>query len=132
MSAGRELGELELDRTIHEKARLMILAFLSSREEPETGFTELRDGLGFTAGNLSTQLRTLEEAGYVAIVKGYRGNKPYTGAALTAAGRRALVAYLADLEVVVASLRGDASRRGGGSMPGDRAGDGAGENPRKE
>jgi DNA-binding MarR family transcriptional regulator len=105
MSGKRELGALELDRTIHEKARLMILAFLSSSGEPETGFTELRDALALSAGNLSIQLKNLEEAGYVGTEKGYRDNKPYTGVRLTASGRRALGAYLAELEVIVASLK---------------------------
>jgi DNA-binding MarR family transcriptional regulator len=106
MSGRGELGALELDRTIHEKARLMILAFLSSSGEPETGFTELRDALGLSAGNLSIQLKNLEEAGYVGLEKGYRDNKPYTSVRLSAAGRRALEAYLAELEVIVASLKG--------------------------
>ena len=106
MSGPSDLAGLELDRTIHEKARLMILAFLSSRSEPETGFTELRDALEMSAGNLSIQLRNLEEAGYVGIEKGYRDNKPYTGVRLAASGRRALESYIAELEVVIASLKG--------------------------
>jgi DNA-binding MarR family transcriptional regulator len=104
-SAARELGELDLNKIIHEKSRLMILTYLASTKEAETGFTELRDALGFSAGNLSIQLKTLEEAGYLATSKTFRDNRPYTGVNLTAAGKKALEAYLADLEVIVASLK---------------------------
>jgi DNA-binding MarR family transcriptional regulator len=119
MNGAKDLGGLELDRTIHEKARLMILAFLSSSSEPETGFKELRDALGLSAGNLSIQLKNLDEAGYVDMEKGYRNNKPYTAVRLTAKGRRSLEAYLAELEVVVASLKGTSfSGTGTGGKPG--------------
>ncbi len=104
--SGREgLGSLELDRLIHEKARLMALTYLASSEEPETGFTELRDALGLSAGNLSVQLKNLEEAGYVSMAKSFRDNKPYTAVSLTVAGRKALESYLAELEVIVASVK---------------------------
>ena len=83
----------------------MILTYLASANETETGFTELRDALGFSAGNLSIQLKTLEEAGYLASSKSFRDNRPYTGVALTLSGKKALVAYLADIEVIVASLK---------------------------
>lgn len=99
------LGSLELDRLIHEKARLMALTYLASSDEPELGFTELRDALGLTAGNLSVQLRNLEEAGYVSISKSFRDNKPYTAVRLTVPGRQALDAYLAEMETIVASVK---------------------------
>jgi len=102
---GRGLGSIELDRLVHEKARLMILTYLASAGEPETAFTELRDALAMTAGNLSIQLRNLEEAGYVAIGKSFRDRKPYTGVRLTVRGRDALDRYLAELEVIMASVR---------------------------
>jgi len=106
MKGKRSLDGVELDRVIHERTRLMILTHLASSDEAETGFTSLRDALGLSAGNLSIQLRTLEEAKYVVITKQFRNNKPWTGVSLTAQGRRAIQAYLADLEVIVASLRG--------------------------
>lgn len=106
MKEGRRLGDLELDRIVHERARLMILTRLASSQEAQTGFTDLKEGLGLSAGNLSVQLRTLEEAGYVEIEKRYKDKKPWTGLSLTPAGRRAIEAYLKDLEVIVASLRG--------------------------
>ncbi len=101
----KAIGELGLDKLVHERARLMILTYLASSSEPETGFTELRDELGFTAGNLSTQLRVLEEAGYVALHKEFRGARPYTGVRLEPAGKKALEEYLKELEIIVASLK---------------------------
>jgi len=102
---GDVLSSLGLDKVIHERARLMILTYLASSPENEVGFTEMRDSLGFTAGNLSVQLRTLEEAGYVVIEKRFVANKSFTGARLTSSGQRALSSYLSELEVIVASLK---------------------------
>jgi len=106
MKEGKGLGGIELDRIVHERARLMILTHLSSSEAAETGFTELKTALGLSAGNLSVQLRTLEEAKYVEIAKRYKDKKPWTGVVLTMEGRKAIESWLRDLEVIVASLRG--------------------------
>jgi DNA-binding MarR family transcriptional regulator len=105
-SAAPDLAALELDKVIHERARLMLLTYLASSDKPQTGFTELRDELRMSAGNLSVQLKTLEEAGYVQIEKRFVANKPYTGVGLTVRGQKALSDYLGELEVIVASLRG--------------------------
>ena len=99
------ISGLDLDKVIHERSRLRILTYLASSTSGEVGFTELRDGLGFTAGNLSVQLRTLEEAGYLRIDKRFVANKSYTGLALTPAGESALTAYLAELEIIVETLK---------------------------
>jgi DNA-binding MarR family transcriptional regulator len=99
------LAGIDLDRVIHERSRLMVLTYLSTSEGGEAGFTELRDGLGFSAGNLSVQIKTLEEAGYVRVDKRFVAKKSYTGVRLTPAGESALSGYLAGLEVIVASLR---------------------------
>ncbi|PKL24509.1 MAG: transcriptional regulator [Spirochaetae bacterium HGW-Spirochaetae-3] len=109
MSGRKRLVELGLDRLIHEKARLMILTYLSSGDAPETGFTELRDALELSSGNLSIQLKTLEEAGYVAIEKSFKNNKPYTAVRLSVEGRRALDGYLGELETILTTAR---SKRG--------------------
>jgi DNA-binding MarR family transcriptional regulator len=105
---GGTLSSLGLDKVIHERARLRVLTYLASSSESEVGFTEIRDALGFSAGNLSVQLRTLEEAGYIEIRKRFVSNKSYTGIRLTPAGQGALSAYLAELEVIVASLKANA------------------------
>lgn len=93
-----------LDRIIHERARLAIVAALAA--EKELSFAELRESTKLTDGNLSVQLRNLEAAGYVALTKSEAGGrKSRTAARLTNAGRRAFTAYLADLDKVLGRWR---------------------------
>ena len=90
---------LQLDRVIHEKGRLTILSMLAA--SPELSFTELRDGLGMTDGNLTTHIRTLQQAGYLSVTKSFQNNRPLTTCALTAAGRKAFTNYINLLEEIV-------------------------------
>ena len=90
---------LQLDRVIHEKGRLTIMSLLAA--SPELSFTEIRDTLGMTDGNLTTHIRTLQEAGYVSVAKSYRKNRPLTTCTLTAQGRKAFAAYINLLEAIV-------------------------------
>jgi len=90
---------LQLDRVIHEKGRLAIMAMLAAT--PELSFTELRDMLDMTDGNLTTHIRTLQEAGYVAVVKSYHNNRPLTTYTLTPAGRKAFTEYVSLLDRIV-------------------------------
>ena len=75
----------EIDRVIHEPARLMVVALLAAVEEAD--FQYLRQTTGLTQGNLSTHLSKLEEAGYVAIEKTFRGKYPLTICRLTKRGQ---------------------------------------------
>jgi DNA-binding transcriptional ArsR family regulator len=79
------------DRLIHEPARLAIMAVLSACESAD--FAYLLNSTGLSKGNLSAHLSKLEEGGYIAITKSFKGNYPNTTCALTAAGRRAFNAY---------------------------------------
>lgn len=90
---------LQLDRVIHEKGRLAIMAMLAA--SPELSFTELRDALSLTDGNLSTHVRTLQEEGLVSVAKSFQKNRPLTTCSLTAAGRKAFAEYIALLEQIV-------------------------------
>lgn len=81
-----------LDDVIHGRVRLGIVAYLASAEVAD--FTELKDVLEVTQGNLSIHLRKLEEAGYVAIDKSFVGRKPLTRVRLTETGRAAFSKYL--------------------------------------
>ena len=90
---------LQLDRVIHERGRLAIMSMLAA--SPELSFTELRDTLEMTDGNLTTHMRTLQEAGYVSIAKSYRNQRPLTTVSLTAAGRQAFASYVTLLEQIV-------------------------------
>jgi len=82
----------KIDDVIHGRIRLGIVAYLASAEVAD--FNELKSALEATQGNLSVHLRKLEEAGYVAIEKGFLGRKPLTRVRLTPAGRAAFAKYL--------------------------------------
>lgn len=90
-----------LDDVIHGKLRLGIMACLSGLDAAT--FSELKTHTRATDGNLSAQLRKLEDAGYVAIEKRFVGRRPQTRARLTEAGRDAWSQYLAHLEILIAS-----------------------------
>ncbi len=90
---------LHLDRVIHERGRLAIMSMLAA--SPDLSFTELRDMLEMTDGNLTTHMRTLQEAGYVSIAKTYRNRRSLTTVSLTPAGRKAFANYVALLEQIV-------------------------------
>ncbi len=81
----------DVDRIIHEPARLMILALLSGAKEAD--FLFLLRETGLTKGNLSNHLAKLEGAEYVEIEKTFRGKIPLTVVRLTASGRAALQRY---------------------------------------
>ena len=90
---------LQLDRVIHEKGRLALMSMLAA--SPELSFTEMRDALNMTDGNLTTHIRTLQEAGYVSITKSFQNNRPLTTCSLTAAGKKAFTGYINLLEQIV-------------------------------
>ena len=92
-----------IDKVIHEPARLGIVATLAARGEMT--FTELRQALDMTDGNLSVHARVLETAGYLAVQKDFVGRKPQTTLGLTAQGRKAFQDYLTYLEKIVRSGR---------------------------
>jgi DNA-binding MarR family transcriptional regulator len=89
----------QLNRVIHEKGRLAIMSALAAA--PELTFTELRDLLDMTDGNLTTHIRTLQQEGFVSIAKSYQNNRPLTSCALTAAGRKAFAQYIDLLDQIV-------------------------------
>jgi DNA-binding transcriptional ArsR family regulator len=81
----------ELDRLIHEPARLLIVTILSTVASADFLFLQRETGL--TKGNLSAHLSKLEEAGYVKIEKTFKGKLPLTICSLTPAGQTALTQY---------------------------------------
>jgi DNA-binding MarR family transcriptional regulator len=89
----------QLNRVIHEKGRLAIMSALAAA--PELSFTELRDLLDMTDGNLTTHIRTLQQEGFVSVAKSYQNNRPLTSCALTAAGRKAFAQYIDLLDQIV-------------------------------
>lgn len=91
-----------LDRVVHSPARLMILAYLAAVDSAD--FTFLMNQVGLTRGNLSSHLKTLEEAGYVDIRKEFVDRVPHTLIQLTAAGHQALQAYRQQMRAIVDNL----------------------------
>jgi DNA-binding transcriptional ArsR family regulator len=92
-----------LDRVIHERVRLAIVSALAVSNA--LTFTELRDIVGATDGNLSVHARRLEDAEYIKCRKFFQGRVPRTEYRLTPAGRRALDGYLAHMEALVRATR---------------------------
>ena len=90
---------LQLDRVIHEKGRLAIMSMLAAA--PELSFTEMRDALGMTDGNLTTHIRTLQEAGYVSVTKSFQDKRPLTTCSLTPSGKKAFTNYINLLESII-------------------------------
>jgi DNA-binding HxlR family transcriptional regulator len=86
----------DLDRIIHEPGRLMIVALLFAVDRAD--FLYLQHETALNKGTLSSHLSRLEEAGYVAVTKTYRGKVPQTLLALTAAGRKAFEQYRRNLK----------------------------------
>ena len=89
-----------LDRVIHEKARLGILASLASHIDP-LAFSELKQLCALTDGNLNRHLQVLQDAGFVEIRKSSDGNRPQTLCQLTVEGRERFLQYIGVLEQVV-------------------------------
>src|SRR5512133_2365058 len=81
-----------IDETIHQRTRLAIMATLTSVDGLE--FNELKTALGLTDGNLSTHAAALERAGYIEIVKSFKGKKPLTTITMTPKGRKAMENYV--------------------------------------
>lgn len=88
----------DVDRVIHEPARLRILTILTSVDVVDFNF--LLTALGLTKGNLSSHMDKLEKAGYVDIRKGFNGRIPHTEFAITSAGRGALEDYWRELDAI--------------------------------
>jgi DNA-binding transcriptional ArsR family regulator len=110
VNAAKRLVE-ETDLFLHEPFRLAIVSMLAAA--PSLTFTELRDTLEITDGNLSVHLRKLEEWGFVAIDKQFVGRRPQTTCRLTAAGREAFTRYLDHLEAIVKPGRGPRAKNTG-------------------
>lgn len=105
MNAIKRLFE-ELDPVLHERGRLAIASVLAAVES--LTFTELRDQLEMTDGNLSVHLQKMEDKGYVGIDKQFVGRRPQTTCRLSPLGRKAFARYLDHLESIIHQGRGKA------------------------
>src|SRR5512137_1140464 len=94
----------DLDRVIHEPARLLLIALLSSVESAD--FLFLLKSSQLTKGNLSVHLSRLEEAGYLKVDKTFRGKIPHTEYRLTAKGRTAFEQYRKNIGTIFDAPKG--------------------------
>lgn len=89
----------ELDKVVHEPARLKILAYLSAVKSADFVFLLSRTGL--TYGNLSSHMSKLEEAGYIEVEKEIKDKRPHTLLSITDAGRTAFENYRQNILVLL-------------------------------
>lgn len=93
----------QLDKVIHEKNRMAIMSLLAAIQE--MSFTDIRETLNMTDGNLITHIRTLQKAGYVSVSKSFKDKRPLTTCRLTAEGNDAFSGYVDLLEGIVQLAR---------------------------
>ena len=92
-------GAIVLDETIHQSTRLRIMTILVSQPVGDRlAYGFIQKMLELTGGNLTTHLRKLEDAGYLAITKEFLDSKPRTWIQATPVGRSAFAEYLSNLE----------------------------------
>jgi len=94
----------DLDKVIHERLRLGIISALAANDR--LSFTELKNLLNTSDGNVSVHARKLEEAGYVTCEKSFKGRMPLTEYAITKDGRKALGRYLDHMEALIKAMKG--------------------------
>ena len=92
-----------LDNLIHERVRLGIISALAANES--LTFSELKDLLKTTDGNVSVHARKLEDAEYIICTKSFEGRVPKTEYQLSATGRQALEQYLDHMESLIRAAR---------------------------
>jgi len=92
------------NKVIHERSRLLLLSYLAGSETGKATFMELQKAMEFSRGNLSIQVKTLQEAKYVRVTKKFKDNKPMTTIFLTDKGRSALEHYLKEMEDIIKVL----------------------------
>jgi DNA-binding MarR family transcriptional regulator len=97
----------QLDPIIHSRVRLAVLSILVSVKD--ASFTYLKETIGTTDGNLSVSLSKLEEAGYIAVKKSFKGKKPLTTCTATAKGKKAFSEYLKALAGIL-NFKGEEGR----------------------
>lgn len=98
---GEPAVPFDLDRIIHEPARLMLMSHLYVVEEAD--FVFLGRNTGLTDGNISSHMKRLEVAGYVSVEKKFINNRPRTTYSLTRAGRDSFEHYREQVQSLLGS-----------------------------
>jgi DNA-binding MarR family transcriptional regulator len=97
--------EILSNKLLFERSRLLILSYLMGQEKQTAPFMEIQKNLNLTRGNLSIQIKKLEEAKYLKIKKEFKDNKSHTTITLTPSGMKALKTYLNDVESLLDNLK---------------------------
>jgi DNA-binding transcriptional ArsR family regulator len=92
----------EIDKIIHEPARLTIMSYLYVVDSADALFLQRQTGL--TWGNLSSHISKLEDTGYIKVTKEFLGKKPHTALQLTNKGRDAFIQYQQNMKQMLESL----------------------------
>lgn len=102
-AAAKKQAPADLDRLIHERARLALVSALAANSK--MNFNDLKALLKISDGNLSAHARKLEEAGYISCIKGYEGRIPRTEYKLLPKGRDALKNYIGHMEALIMAMK---------------------------
>jgi DNA-binding MarR family transcriptional regulator len=86
----------DLDPILHSQLRLSIVSILMSVEE--ANFTFIKDTTRAAAGNISIQIKKLQDAGYIKVRKAFIDNYPNTAVSITGKGKKAFEKYVNDLK----------------------------------
>jgi DNA-binding HxlR family transcriptional regulator len=97
--------DIDINKHIHERARLLILTYIAANENSEVSFNELKSALNLSGGNLSVQLRNLEEIGYVKLDKKIEKRKTITQVTLTQKGYEEFISYLDNMERIIRDVK---------------------------
>lgn len=104
LAAGnRKMKPEALDAVIHERTRLSIVSALAVNDT--LSFTELKELLSLSDGNLSAHAQKLEGAGYIRCKKSFKGRTPLTEYRLTDKGRKTLEGYLNHMEALINAVQ---------------------------
>jgi DNA-binding MarR family transcriptional regulator len=86
----------DLDPLLHSQLRLSIISILLSVEEANFNF--IKETTGATSGNISVQIKKLQQAGYIQVKKTFKDNYPNTSALITPEGKEAFETYVNNLK----------------------------------
>jgi DNA-binding MarR family transcriptional regulator len=94
----------DLDSIIHQPARLQIMSALCQlRDDERVDFSQLKENLGLTDGNLGAHLSTLESHGFITVEKEFVARRPKTFVQATGSGRQAFASHVAALQSILSS-----------------------------
>ena len=86
----------ELDPILHSQLRLSIVSILMTVEEAD--FTFIKESTNAAAGNISIQIKNLQDAGYIQVKKTFKNNYPNTAVSITSKGIEAFENYVTNLK----------------------------------